>query len=227
MATRTDLYSGADPRDVPAYTIPFAARLVAVPEPTLRSWVKGRTYQTAAGERRASRIIKPVSPRELSFTNLVEAYVLSAMRKEHRLQLKKIRNAVRFVEDKLRVERPLARQKFQTDGVHLFVEHLGKLLNVSEEGQVAIRQAFEERMDRIEYKKGAAVRLFPLLRGTEHEPKVVVVDPQRAFGEPVLDGTGIPVSSIRNRFRGGDSCRELAKDYGVEIAAIEEAIRAA
>ena len=216
-----------DRRDVPAYSIPFAARLVSVPEPTLRSWVRGRQYRTVAGEQRALRVIKPASRDELSFTNLVEAYILSAMRKDYRLQLKKVRRAVQFVEGELLVERPLARQEFRTDGVHLFVEHLGKLLNVSEEGQCAIREAFEDRMERVEYNKGSAVRLFPLSRGTEPQPKLIVVDPERAFGEPVLDGTGIPISSILNRFKGGDSCRVLAKDYGVRVEAIKEAIRAA
>lgn len=146
----------------------------------------------------------------------------------HPLRLDKIRAAVRFVERKLGVPQPLARQAFKTDGVELFVEHLGRLLNVSRDGQLAIREAFGARLERVEYESGLAARLFPLVRRASGEqPRIVVIDPLRAFGRPVLCGTGIPVATIQERFKGGDSSADLARDCGVGVEAVEEALRAA
>jgi uncharacterized protein (DUF433 family) len=46
-----------------------------------------------------------------------------------------------------------------------------------------------------------------------------------AFGRPVIDGTGIPISSIYQRYKAEDSVAELAQDFRLETSAIEEAIR--
>lgn len=223
-----DIYGGREPQGLPSYTVPFAASLVSVPVSTMRAWVSGRTYRTKAGSQRTAPVIKAVAPGYLSFVNLVEAHALAAMRRDHQLQLQTIRKAVRYVESQLGTKHPLARQEFKTDGVSLFVERFGKLLNVSHDGQLAIREALGARLARVEYENGLAVRLFPLVRATaEVQPTLIVIDPERAFGRPVLYGTGIPVATIQERFKGGDSSADLASDYGVGVEAIEEALRAA
>lgn len=221
------LYGGRDPADVPAYTLPEAAALVGLHPSTLRSWVRGRKFSLrGGGERRTAPIIVAASPDALSFTNVVEAHVLTAMRRKYKLDLKTIRDAVRYVTRVLAVEHPLARIKFKTDEVNLFVEHLGALISASEEGQIGMREVLDTYLERVEYgDDGRAVRFFPLYR--EAAPRIVVVDPRRAFGRPVLHGTSAPVVDIRSRFEHGDSVHVLAKDYGVTAGQIEEALRAA
>ncbi len=217
-----------DPREQPCYPISYAARLTQLPESTLRAWVAGRSYLTRDGRRRAAPVIPPAEPGYLSFINLVEAHALAAMRREYQLKLDKIRRAVRYVEKELQVAHPLARQEFKTDGVELFVEHVGKLLNVSKDGQAAIREALGDRLERVEYEAGFAARLYPWIRPHFGEqPRLVVIDPARAFGRPVLAASGVPVASIKERFAGGESSSALAKDFGVGVDAIEEALRAA
>lgn len=51
------------------------------------------------------------------------------------------------------------------------------------------------------------------------------MDPQIAFGRPVLVGTAVPTSVLGDRFKAGDALTILAEDYGVHPATIEEAIR--
>lgn len=225
---KASAYGGEDPRDIPSYPIAYAARLIAVPLSTLRAWVAGRSYATRLGSKRAPAVIRQVAPGYLSFTNLVEAHMLAAMRRDYQVKLDKIRAAVLYVERQLGVKHPLARQEFKTDGVELFVERFGRLLNVSQDGQLAIREAFGARLERVEYEDGRAARLFPLLRAAgEHQPALIVIDPERAFGRPSLARTGIPVEAIQERFKGGDSAAALASDFGVGVEAIEEALRAA
>ena len=78
----------------------------------------------------------------------------------------------------LHVERPLIQSRFKTDGVDLFVEHWGKLVNASKDGQIAMRGALESSLRRVDWDHaGVAVRLFPMVRAPEHEqPRSIVVD---------------------------------------------------
>ena len=225
MSTRKDIYGGKDPRDLAIYTVPVAAGLVRVLESTLRSWVCGRSYPVVEGRRQARAVIQAPKPGYLSFTNLVEAHVLAAMRRDYRLKLDTVRRAVGYVKRELGVDHPLAREEFKTDGVELFVERLGRLISASGGGQFAMRAAIDCRLERVEYKEHRALRLFPLQR--QDQPKVVVVDPRRAFGQPVLAGTGIPTAVIHERFHAGESISHLADDYGIDLELIEEALRAA
>jgi uncharacterized protein (DUF433 family) len=222
-----DIYAGRRPEDVPAYTLREAARLVSVPRSTLRAWVMGRTFPKRGGPGRSPRIIVPAvaDGSFLSFTNVVEAHVLSALRKKHELELEAIRKAVRYVHEKLEVERPLAMEQFKTDGVSLFVERFGALIDAGAEGQIAMREVLAAYLERIEYDRGRAIRFFPLHR--ESAPRLVVVDPRRAFGRPVIVGTSVPVVDIRARFDAGDGIEELARDYELSVDRIEEALRAA
>jgi uncharacterized protein (DUF433 family) len=149
----------------------------------------------------------------VSFTNLVEVHLLAAMRRKHALSLDAIRKAVRYVHDALEVEHPLASEQFKTNGVDLFVERLGKIINVSREGQLGMKAVLNDSLARVEYdERGRAVRLFPMLR-REGAPKSIVIDPRRAFGRPVIIvGTAVPAADVRSRFDAGDSVEELARD---------------
>lgn len=223
-----DIYGGQRPQDVPAYSIREAAGLVGISPSTLRSWVRGRSFPKRGGVGRSPAIIAPPSVDDgafLSFTNVVEAHVLSGLRRKYELKLDAIRAAVRYVHDRLHVEHPLAMERFKTDGASLFVERFGRTINASKEGQVAMREVLEAYLERIEYDDGRAIRLFPLLR--DAAPRVIVVDPRLSFGRPTIAGTSVPVVAVRGRFDAGDSVESLAHDFDVRPDQIEEALRAA
>jgi uncharacterized protein (DUF433 family) len=169
----------------------------------------------------------------LSFINLVELFVLADLRKIHGVPLQRVRAALGYVERTLGIARPLAHARFKTDGLDLFVEHLAPdlagsaLVNASAGGQVTVREALEARLARVEWdRRGMAVRLFPLVRSDAAvQPKSIVLDPRRGFGRPVIAKTGIRASIVAERYRAGESARELAHDYGVDVEQIEDAVR--
>ena len=57
------------------------------------------------------------------------------------------------------------------------------------------------------------------------EPRFISLDPRVRFGRPVIVGTGIPTEEVAERFRAGDTCSQLAEEYGRPPQEIEEAIR--
>ncbi len=218
-----------DPRYEPAYSITEAAHYLLIPRSTMRSWVAGRNYPTQSGERLFHPVVRPadrVRPL-LSFVNLVEVHVLDAIRREHEVPLPKVRAALRYLKEKFPSRHPLADQRFETDGLNLFIEKYGQLINISQAGQLAIRRLLEAHLRRIERDAaGLPIRLYPFTRKREmEEPKAVVIDPQVSFGRPILVGTGIPTAVIGERYKAGDSVDELAGDYGRQRLEIEEAIR--
>lgn len=222
-------YGGRDPREIPTYTVAEAAAYVRIPATTLRSWVKGRHY-FAQGERRFFAPIIHLTDRRpplLSFMNLVEAHVLSAIRREHEIPLDRVRQAMKFLNEAFPSPHPLADQQFETDGVDLFIEQYGRLINVSRQGQLAIREWMQASLRRIERDgQGLAVRLYPFTQTSQtDEPRRVMIDPFVSFGRRVIVGTGIPTAVIAERYTSGESIDELAYDYDRDRLDIEAAIR--
>ncbi len=227
--SRTRIHSD-DPREMPAYGLAEAARYLRIPSTTLRAWTRGQRYRTPSGRARffAPVIILPGSDRPLlSFINLVEAHVLDAIRREHEIPLQRVRRALQYLARTFDSPHPLADQRFETDGVDLFIEHYGQLVNISQEGQLAIRRFLEAHLHRVERDPGGlVVRLYPFTRKRDpEEPRAVVIDPYVSFGRPILAGTGIPTAIIAERYKAGESVDDLAADYGRGRLEIEEAIR--
>lgn len=226
--------NSVDPRNVPAYPVAEAARYLHMPEGTLRSWVVGRRYPAAGATRNSPPLIHLADPKRqyLSFINLVEAHVLAAIRRRHGVKLPNVRAALDYTRRQFNVEHPLIDQAFQTDGLDLFIECYGELINASRDGQQAMKEIIGIYLKRIEWDtKGLPLALYPFTRDSQSEavpaddPRVVVINPSISFGRPVIAGTGIPVSSIYERYKAGDSVAELAKDFRLETELVEEAIR--
>ena len=223
------LYGDRDPREIPTYSVRDAARYLRIPQGTIRSWVMGRNYTTATGPKAFHPLIAVMDqkPSLLSFTNLIEVHVLRAIRKEHQIQLDKVRTALDYLEEQFQIPNPLARQRFRTDGVDLFIDRYGTLINASRQGQTALKDALNRHLDRIEPDDtGLAMTLYPFTRSQEDSsPRLVSIDPRVAFGQLVVVGSGIPTRILAERYQAGDSIAELAEDYNCGITAIEEAIR--
>jgi uncharacterized protein (DUF433 family) len=208
------------------YRLAEAAGLLRVPASTLRSWTKGQDYKVQGMRRR----FKPPIPLDegqefLTFYNLVEAFVLSSMRRDHNVELGVVRRSVDFVRHKLGEPRPLLTKDFYTDGVSLLVEEWGRLVNASQKGQLAMREVVATSLKRVDRDaRGVVARLYPW-RNSPDEERVIELDPTRALGRAVLVGTGISIDVLKARRRAGDSVKRLAKDYAVDerkVAAVVE-----
>lgn len=224
-----DIYGGKDPRDIPSYSAGDAARYLNIPASTIRSWAVGYRYKVTDGHKNFEPVIttKNKKPLRLTFINLIEIHVLRAIRQHHQIDLAKVRTALDYIDEQFQIPHPLAHQAFFTDGIDLFVDCYGELINASSQRQVILKDAMKAHLERIEPDdQGLAIRLFPFTRNEEqNNPRFVVIDPRIAFGRMVIADTGIPTDIVVERFFAGDSYLQLAHDYNCDIEKIEEAIR--
>lgn len=216
------------PAEQPAYKAGEVAAVLGVPKTTIAAWCFG---QSGGPGRSFANLVTPADPagRYLSFVNLCELHVLAVIRRHHRINMATVRTSLAYVRKKLDEERPLIAQEFMTNGIDLFIQKATQLINVSQEGQTALRGEFQQALTRIDRgAHGGPVRLFPYSRisvDVAQQPKAVAIDPQIAFGRPILLNAGVTTEVIRDRFMAGDSAAEMAADYGVEAPDIDEALR--
>lgn len=218
MGEVVSLYGGQDPRDVPMYSIADAAAYLCVPRTTLATWVRG---QRVRGREVMRPLIASGSSNALSFGNLAEAYVLASLTRRFKVPLQRVRSAMAFVGG----DRPLLSTPFRTDGVGIYVEEVGKLIDAAHGGQTAIRPVVESTLERIELDSDhLPSRLYPWRRELT-EPKVISLDPRRAFGRPTVAGSAVQSETIIDRYRGGESVQQLASDYQLGVDVVEEVLR--
>ena len=221
MGDVVDIHGGRDPREIPLYSVAEAAGYLSIPASTLRSWVKGQRYRVRGKPRLFKPLLKAHRTGLLTFNDFVEAYVLASLTRQFALPMARVRLGL----DWLGGNRPLLTQLFQTDGVGLFVERSGKLVDAVKGGQVAIREVLEDSLRRVDRDRaGQPSRVYPWIVDPG-ERKVVSIDPRRAFGRPTIAARGLTVEVIADRFKAGDSIDLLTKDYDLSKDQVEVALR--
>ena len=210
-----------DPRDMPAYTVPEAAHYLGLPSSTVRYWSAGRGAYKA--------LIKPTDnpPLLLSFLNLVELHLLAAMRRKHQVSMPNVRRAIVYLEGEFHTAHPLLAKELETDGLDIFIHQYGQLINISKDGQIAMRRIMEAALKRIERdNNNIPIKLYPFTRQQiDGAPSVIIIDPAVSGGRPVIAGRGLATGIIAERYKVGESIEDLAYDYDCTEAEIQEAIR--
>jgi uncharacterized protein (DUF433 family) len=204
----------------PAYGVSEAAVYLKVPYNTLRYWLTGFSKRPA--------IVEPIEkdPLRLSFLNLLECHALAGMRKLYDLQLPKVRAALVQLAKNYPQPHPLINEVFLTDRKDLFIERMGKIINVSRQYDQLSLSFYQMHLERVTIDSKGLFRFYPfVVQPSSSEPKTVEINPMVGFGKPVIAGTGISTAIIASRFNARESIAALAEEYGCALQQIEEAIR--
>lgn len=227
---RKSVITQKDLRELPAYGLAEAAGYLRLPKSTLRAWLLGQRYYDDQGKaRRFHPVITIADPkdRQLSFINLVEAFVLAGIRREHSIPLPKVRKAVDYLRRSFDSRRPLAEEQFVTDGVDLFVDKYGALIGATQEGQLQMKEILHGRLKLVRRDLNGVPEKLVLFSAPANQPLAadVVIDARLSFGRPVLDGLGVRTAVLAARFTAGESIDALSRDYGAAPEAIQNALR--
>ena len=212
-----------DRRDWPVYSLAELSYFLDIPKPTLHSWAALRPDKKG---HLVMPLIEPASRSEalFSFYNLIEAHILSVTTRTHKVRTSSIRAAIKELQQQNLVtgNHPLLSREFHTDGRDLFIKLIEKTVNLSRGGQLALKPILDAYLERIERDESfRPKKLYP----SKQANRVVAMIPAVSSGRPIIDGTGIPVSSVWNRFRAGDSVECIADDYDIAETQVEGAIK--
>jgi uncharacterized protein (DUF433 family) len=205
--------------EIPIYGLTEASQYLRVPKNTLRYWTQGT--------RSIPPLIHLPERSQFSFANLLEAHMLSSMRKIYEVRVPRVRKALVNLAKYVEHKHPLIEEAFETDRRDLFIDRLGKKVNLSKDEQILIPGIMELYLERIERDPQGLFKLFPFVvaKPKPDEPKMILITPAIGFGKPVIAGTGISTAVVASRFSARESIDDLATEYGVTAKQIEEAIR--
>ena len=111
---------------------------------------------------------------------------MSALRVQHAVKVKAVRDAVRYAQQAFKIDRLLLRPELRAQAGELFLGRYGELVNLSKSGQLAMRKLLEAYLERVDWKGHLSVRLYPFVSGEMTTDRRIVIDPEIAFGRPVV-----------------------------------------
>lgn len=211
--------------EAPIYTIGKAAWLLDVKEQTLRNWTVDQpgggplvTAYPTAGR------FQPVIP----FVGFAEGFVVAAFRQHSKMPMGYLRAVLAEVERLLGVQHALASNVLASHGKAVLLDISKDDSEVSEWVEVLTKnQVFDKvvegHLKRITYHQdGWAQRVaLPMT-----ERKIVVVDPRKAFGQPIFKASGARLVDVLDRWNAGDHPTAIADDFAVPEADVLDVLRA-
>lgn len=217
--------------ETPLYTVAEAAAYLRVPRSTFDTWAHGYTRKRP-GRRstKADPIVTAISAGryrpEVPFIGLAEGMVLAAFRYSG-VPMQRIRPAISVLANEIGLDYALASKKLYTDGAEILydyatVEGVSDLagLTVVRTQQRVFHRVIQDYLKRITYAQdGWAERLkLPISNN-------LIVDPKRAFGQPIFVKGAVRAEDVLDRFEAGDSVSDVAHDFGVPVKDVEEVVR--
>lgn len=207
------------------YSAREAARLTHVPVSTIRRWMFG--YKNKDKSYAAIWSPEVNESDTIGFHDLLEIKLVHEFR-QHGLSINIIRQAARIAREDFGTDYPFSRQRFHTDGKEVFLEAASQVeeLNLIE---VISKQYVVENIYRSSFVKsiefsntGDPDRWYPM--PDDDSGKIIVLDPERAFGKPILTESGIPTRVLFDAYRNGDSARLIAASFGTSPEEVEKAV---
>lgn len=202
------------------YDLPQVARILGISIVKLRRWLEEGGFRV--GVKR--------DPALLTFLDLMELQFIKLFRDEG-VSLPTIRRAAQTAAKKFRTDYPFAVKRFDTDGRSIFATLIkqvngddAQLVEDLNRGQYVFDAMVRPFFKKLEYRtsdREQAIRFWPL--GTTGR---IVLDPQRKFGQPIDNETGIPTKSLYDSViaGGGQDLATVARWFDVPIDAVRAAV---
>ena len=168
----------------------------------------------------ASNYLAGVSARDttLNFLDLISLRLIAAMR-VHGVAPDDIQEAHTLLQSKWGVTHPFAMKPLWVYGRPVFIRENLTFLSINKGWQAAFDfiENYLTRLHGITFGHDQAATTWEPSRG-------VLLDPGIQFGEPCISGTRVATEVLWSFHVAGDSEKELARMYGIDISRIEAAL---
>lgn len=209
------------------YTLKEAERFTGADSREVSRWLFGYSFKNGASAPlwRTQLIGLEDGQKFIGFRDLLELRIVKTFI-EHNVSLRVIRAAIDSARDIFSTDYPFTANRFLTDGKSIFYEALQSHGDVELTDLVKRQVVFEhiirpELYAGIEFTaNGKAKRWFPLKRNT-----AIVLDPEIAFGKPILADYGIRTDVLASSFAAEGDKKVVAALYDIPLAALNTALR--
>jgi uncharacterized protein (DUF433 family) len=208
------------------YTVPEAARLLGIPALNIRRWLGGYSFRQRGEVQSMPPLWQPQLPQydghlELGFRDLIELRFVREFMKAG-LSLSIIRHCMEAARHVVGDDRPFSTRKFKTDGRTIFIEGIresGDIQLLDLKGmQYTIKDIIVQSFKDLDIEDDAVASWRPY-RGKE----TIVIDPERAFGQPIVSGYGIPTIVLAQAVESEGSIEQAARLYEVPAGVVKDA----
>ena len=160
---------------------------------------------------------------ELGFRDLIELRFVQAFVREN-VDLRVIRRCLETAREAVQDSRPFSTRRFKTDGRTIFLESLksdgeSEVIDLAR-GQYVIRAVLEQTFRDLDIEGDIVVRWRPF-QGRDS----IVIDPRRAFGQPIAAISGVPTVALAEAVTAEGSTERVARLYEVPVAVVRDAVR--
>lgn len=216
------------PLDVGSYTATEAARLLGTSALNIRRWMLG--YEHGPKEDRSSspplwrsQLAMIEDQLEIGFRDLIELRFVKAFT-DLGVGLLAVRNCLTYARECIQDDRPFSTQRFRTDGRTIFMESTvdaeePQLLDLKKR-QFVFQTVFEQSFKDLDIEHDAVVRWRPY-KGKAS----LVIDPARAFGQPIAAISGVPTIVLADAVKAEGSVERAARLYEVSPSVVRDAVR--
>jgi uncharacterized protein (DUF433 family) len=215
------------PLGIGYYTVPEASRLLKIAPRNINRWLGGYTYEIGDETLSMPPLWTPELPSrehhlELSFRDLIELRFVRAFM-EAGLGLRTIRTCLDYAKECVSDQRPFSTRKFRTDGRTIFLESARRtgdteLLDLQKH-QFVIRDVIARTFKDLDIEDDAVARWRPY-RGKQS----IVIDPQRAFGQPIAAKSGVPTTVLADAVKAEVSLQRVVHLFDVAKSVIQDAV---
>ena len=160
---------------------------------------------------------------EISFLDLVELRTVRALRLGG-ISLQAIRYAIQLAQNKFGIQRPLSTVEFKTDGYEILMDAVEKddeLVSLSKKSptQKVFKRLVDQSVSDLEYEGSQVLRWRP--KSAAH----VVIDPNRAFGAPLIDEASISTEVLFREWDRSKDYRFVGRLYDISEHLVRDAVR--
>jgi uncharacterized protein (DUF433 family) len=226
MLATTRQRGEAAPLGIGFYTVPEAARLLKIPARNINRWLGGYAHIYKGEHVTIPPLWTPQLPRfdehiELGFRDLIELRFIQAFLNAG-LGLKTVRYLLDYARECVNDPRPFSTRRFQTDGRTIFLDTVQKsgeaeLLDLKKR-QYVLKQVVERTFKDLDIEHDAVAQWRPF-QGKDS----IVVDPARAFGQPIAASYGVPTVALAEAVEAEGSLQRVAELYEVPVAIVRDA----
>jgi uncharacterized protein (DUF433 family) len=210
------------------YTLTEASRLSRVPYDRIVRWTRGYRFRLGKRWHTSPPVIAAANRSEdgqpfLDFRDLIELRFLEALRNRG-ISMPAIRIAAERAREAFMTDRPFSTRRFKTDGRSILAEvpdEFGEdaLWNLVRD-QYELRELIAPLLTGLEYDEAdEPSRWWPLTR-----KGLVVVDPARRFGAPIIAKYGIPTRILWHAVDAEGSIQAAAEWYEVDARSVKAAL---